>query len=155
MTIVSNPTVKPDLAALYDTDFYVWTQQTASLLRQGRFAEIDIEHLAEEIESMGKSDRRALESYLKNITLHLLKWHYQGGLRGPSWRKSINNGRDAAQRILEDSPSLAREIHTALIKVYPKARRDALDETGLPESTFPDVCPWTAEQILDETFWPD
>src|SRR5262245_42581512 len=94
--------------ALYDQDFYTWTQEQAALLREGAVQELDLMHLAEEIESLGKSDRRALGSHLRNLVLHLLKWQYQprGRETGQSWRSSIRNARAEITTLLEDSPSL-------------------------------------------------
>jgi Domain of unknown function DUF29 len=146
-----NPTVP-----LYDADFYTWTQQQAALLRDGKVHELDLANLAEEIESLGKSDRRALGSHLRGLVMHLLKWHYQSSGRqtGHSWRTSINNHRRDIHAIADDSPSLRRQVPDLLAREYPRSRRDASDETGLPLATFPEACPWTPEQVLDEDFWP-
>ena len=144
-------------AALYDQDFYTWTQEQAALLRESALHDLDVTHLAEEIESLGKSDRRALGSHLRNLVLHLLKWHYQPGGRhpSPSWRTSIRNARAESAVLLDDSPSLRREVSGLLARWYPLARQDAADETGLPLVTFSAVCPWTPEQVLDADFWPE
>ena len=142
-------------AGLYDEDFYAWAMRTAGLLRQRRFTEIDIAHLAEELEDIGKRERRALESYLRNVTLHLLKWRYQPEKRGASWRQSIRNGRIEIQKLLRDSPSLSEEVSQMLADEYAAARADAVDETGLSEETFPLDCPFSIEQVLDIGFWPD
>jgi len=144
-------------AALYDQDFYAWTQEQAALLREGALDDLDVTHLAEEIESLGKSDRRALGSHLRNLVLHLLKWHWQptGQDTGHSWRSSIRNARAEIAVLLEDSPSLRREVAGLLGRWYPLAREDASDETGLPLTTFPEACPWTSEQVLDADFWPE
>ncbi len=139
----------------YDEDFYAWAFTTAALLRQGRFTEIDIEHLAEEIEDMGKRDRRSLKSHMRNVLLHLLKWHYQPDKRSPSWRQSIRNGRIEIEELLRDSPSLARQLLAIINEEYPAARADAVDETGLPEDTFPTQCPFTTEQVLDTGLEPE
>src|SRR5262245_34715184 len=139
---------------LYDKDFYAWTARMALLLRQGRFAEIDISHIAEELEDIGKRERRALESYIRNVTLHLLKWQYQPEKRGSSWRQSIRNGRIEIQKLLRDSPSLANQVPQLFEDEYPAARADAIDETGLTQDTFPPQCPFTTEQVLDAGFWP-
>jgi hypothetical protein len=140
---------------LYDEDFYAWAMATAALLRQRRFAEIDIVHVAEELEDMGKRECRALESYIRNVTLHLLKWCYQPERRGSSWRQSIRNGRLEIQKLLRDSPSLAAQIPQMLDDEYPAAQADATDETELSDETFPAHCPFTAEQVLDAEFWPE
>jgi Domain of unknown function DUF29 len=148
------PTRHPDLS-LYDEDFYAWAMTTAALLRQRRFAEIDIAHLAEELEDMGKRERRALESHIRNVTLHLLKWCYQPEKRGASWRQSVRNGRIEIQKLLRDSSSLAGQVPQMLNDEYPAARADAIDETGLSEETFSAQCPFTTEQVLDAEFWPE
>jgi Domain of unknown function DUF29 len=138
----------------YETDFYQWTQQQAALLRQGLLSAVDIENLAEEIESMGRSDRRSLVSFIENILLHLLKWRYQPERRGSSWIESINNGRNAVDRLLADSPSLRPQLSTMVTAEYRRARKDTAKETGLPLLTFPEQCPFTVEQITGD-FWPD
>ena len=144
------------VTSLYDSDFYAWTQEQAALLRDGKMKALDLANLAEEIESLGKSDRRALASHLRGLVMHLLKWHYQpsGRQTGQSWRTSINNHRRDIQAIVDDSPSLRRQVPDLLAREYARSRRDASDETGLPLATFPDTCPWTPEQVLDEDFWP-
>ena len=148
------PTRHPD-PCLYDEDFYAWAMATAALLRQRRFAEIDIAHLAEELEDMGKRERRALESHIRNVTLHLLKWRYQSRKRRASWRQSIRNGRIEIHKLLRDSPSLAGQVSHILDDEYPAARADAIDETGLTGDIFPVRCSFTAEQVLGAEFWPE
>lgn len=144
-------------AALYEQDFYAWTQEQAALLREGAVHELDLVHLAEEIESLGISQRHALASHLKNLVMHLLKWHLQPSMRqtGHSWQSSIINARDEIAIILEDVPSLRQEVSGFLARRYPAARRLAQSETGLPLTTFPEACPWTPEQVLDTDFWPE
>ena len=144
-------------AALYEQDFYQWTQEQAALLREGAWHDLDVANLVEEVESLGISQKHALGSRLKNLVMHLLKWHYQpsGRQTGHSWRASITNARDEIAMLLEDSPSLRREAPALLTRRYPAARMLAHDETGLPLATFPEVCPWTVAQILDDAFWPE
>ncbi len=105
-------------ATLYEQDFYAWTQEQAALLREGALHDLDVTHLAEEMESLGKSDRRALGSHLRNLVLHLLKWHGQptGRDTGHSWRSSIRNARAEIAVLLEDSPSLRREVSGLLAR---------------------------------------
>ena len=140
---------------LYDTDFYRWTQMQATALRAKDVAALDLEHLAEEIESLGKRDRRAVESYLEVILLHLLKWAYQPDRRGRSWEKSLLQARHRLAKLLRESPSLASQVPEFLHEGYPHARRLAAVETDLPLTTFPATCPWAGEQVLDEYFWPE
>ncbi len=140
--------------ATYETDFYQWTQQQADLLRQGALSALDIENLIEEIESMGSSQKNALQSYLFNVLMHMLKWRYQPERHGTSWRYSIRNGRNAIERLLENNPSLVPQLPAFITTEYRRARREAADETGLPLTTFPEECPFTVEQITDD-YWPD
>lgn len=142
--------------ATYETDFYLWTQQQADLLRQGQFnrVDLDLENIAEEIESMGKRDRRSVSSYLQNVLLHLLKWRYQPERRGASWRMSIRNGRYQVRRLISESPSLKPQLLAILQEEYPLVRENAADESGLPLTTFPEESPFTVEQITED-YWPD
>ena len=142
--------------ATYETDFYLWTQQQADLLRQGQFNRVDLDaaNIAEEIESMGRREKHSIRSYLFNVIMHLLKWQYQPQRRGTSWKLSIRNGRDQIAWQIKDSPSLRPQLEGLLAEVYPSARENAADETGLPLTTFPDVCPFTVEQITGD-WWPD
>jgi Domain of unknown function DUF29 len=139
----------------YDTDFYQWTQTQAAALRAKDIATLDLEHLAEEIESLGKRDRRAVESYLEVILLHLLKWAYQQERRERSREKSLLQARHRLAKLLRDNPSLANQAPGFLDEGYPHARHLAAIETGLPLATFPATCPWASEQALDENFWPE
>jgi hypothetical protein len=139
----------------YDTDFYAWAQQQAQALRAKDWAALDLDHLAEEVEDLRKTERRAVRSQLRLILSHLLKWVYQPARRGESWRGTIANGRVLVQEDLEDLPSLAPELETLAAWAYPRARRDAAKDTGLPLATFPEVCPWPLAQVLDENFWPE
>ena len=142
---------------LYEQDFYAWTQEQAALLEAQKFDALDMANLVEEITSLGISQKHALGSHLKNLVMHLLKWHAQpsGRQTGHSWRSSIYNARDDIAVLLEDSPSLRREVPGLLARRYPAARMLAHDQTGLPLATFPETCPWTAAQVLDDGFWPE
>lgn len=139
---------------LYDTDFYAWTQRQAALLRAEEFSEVDWHNLIEEIETLGRSDKRELESRLEVLLMHLLKWRYQAGKRGKSWRVTIDEQRRRLEKLLKESPSLHAQLATFVAEAYPDARRAATVETGLPATTFPAECPWTVGQLMDEDFWP-
>jgi hypothetical protein len=139
---------------LYDQDYYKWLEETAYLLSQGRFSELDVPNLIDEIESMGKSQKRAIESYLNVLLLHLLKWKYQPGHRSGSWRSSIRNSRRAIQKRVKESPSLKSYPESVFLECYSLARENAADETGLPLENFPNSPPFNLEQALDEVFWP-
>jgi Domain of unknown function DUF29 len=144
-------------APLYDEDFYAWTQEQAALLRAKKWRELDYGNLAEELEALGKRDRRELEHRLEVLVMHLLKWRYQPERRDRSrgWRSTIREQRRRLTRLLRDSPSLRSEVPALLDDGYPHACGKALDETRLPPETFPPTCPWTAAQVLDDAFWPE
>ena len=139
----------------YGQDYYAWLMESAELLREGQLTQIDATHLAEELEDMGKSERRAIESYLKVLIVHLLKWRHQPERRGASWELSIANARDAIRRRLSESPSLRVQLPDLVQVRYANARRHAALETGLPINLFPADCPFSIEQLLDEDFWAD
>ena len=142
---------------LYDQDFYAWTQTTAALIRAGKWSDLDQEALAEEVESLGKSDWRELASRIAVLLRHLLKWRYQPERRqrGRSWRSTIWEQRSRLRRLLRQSPSLAPLVPQTIQEEYAEACQRASDETGLPLTTFPATCPWTAAQVLDTDFWPE
>jgi Domain of unknown function DUF29 len=144
-------------AELYAQDFYAWTQSTAALIRAGQWHELDPEALAEEVESLGKSDWRELASRIAVLLRHLLKWCYQPERRqrGRSWRSTIWEQRSRLRRLLRQSPSLAPLVPQTIQEEYAEARQRASDETGLPLATFPPACPWEAQEVLDVDFWPE
>jgi len=140
---------------LYETDFYGWIQNQAGVLRAGSFAALDLDNLIEEIESMGKSHQRALESRLEILLIHLLKWQYQTGRRTPSWEHTIKEQRRRIAGHLKKNPSLKSKIPETFAEAYEYAVPSASVETNMPATTFPSACPWTFEQVMDEHFWPD
>ena len=144
----------PAKSPLYDRDFYAWSRQQTELLRAGKLAQADIEHIAEEIDSMGRTEKRELISRLSVLLLHLLKWRYQPDKRGPSWEASVRVQRYDIEDHLDDNPSLKPLLPQALASAYRRATLEAVAETGLSGSTFPELCPWTVEQALDGEFWP-
>ena len=139
----------------YDTDFYRWTQTQAAALRAKDVAAMDLDNLAEEIESLGRSDRRTIVSHLERLLLHLLKWREQPQGRDPSWRSTIRHARREIAKLLAESPSLHGYPVRQMAAAYRHAREDAADETDLPLETFPDAYPWVPEQVLDADFWPE
>lgn len=138
----------------YEGDFYAWANAQAALLRAGRLSEADIGHIAEEIESLGKAEKRELVSRLRVLLLHLLKWQFQPSHCGASWRGSIINTRDELSDHLCDNPSLKSQIGEAMTIAYRRAVVDAISETDLPGSVFSSVAPWSFDLIMDDTFWP-
>lgn len=141
----------------YDTDFYAWTQEQAELLRQGQIKGLDLENLAEEIESLGRSESRSFRSALLLLTQHLLKWQYQPEKRSPSWQIMIRTQRRQIAMLLEDNPSFKPWIPDALAKGYAVGRKDAAEETGLPLTLFPEECPYSYswERLTDLDWLPD
>lgn len=142
------------IVADYDLDFHEWITRNVELLRDGRPSEIDAEHIAEELESMGERDLRQLRSRLQVLVMHLLKWQYQPERQEMSWIQTIDHQRDEIEALLLDSPSLRGTLSAALEQIYPKAVRSADHETGLPAATFPAFCPYLLDDILDAAFLP-
>lgn len=140
---------------LYETDFYAWTQRQAELLRSEEFSEVDWNNLIEEIETLGRSDKRELISRLEVLLMHLLKWQGQPRKRGKSWRATIAEQRRRLRILLAESPSLRVQLDALVTDTYPDAIQAATIETGLPAQAFPAQCPWRATQIMDEEFWPE
>ena len=155
MTLAESAPVPVAAVPEYDQDFFLWTQYTAALLREGRFGDLDVAHLAEEIEDMGKRDRREVESRLELLLIHLLKWHGQADRRSDSWRRTIATQRAELERALRDSPSLRRWAEGDIGRHYTAAVRRAAQETRLPAAHFPPTCPWGLAQLLDETIVPE
>jgi hypothetical protein len=146
----------PRNSVAYDDDFFAWTQEQARLLREGELAEIDAANLAEEVESMGRSDRREIRSRLMVLLAHLLKWCFQPERRSPSWLATIAEQRLQIDLLLADSPSFNPVVAAALeADAYARARGMAMRETGLAAEAFPASCPFTPEQILDDEFMPE
>jgi hypothetical protein len=139
---------------LYDTDLYAWTLDQAGYLRGRQWEALDINNLAEEIESLGNEQEHAVESHLANLLLHLLKMAYQHQRR-LSWVRSVNNARHEIARRLRRSPSLRPKLPQLVTWAYPDARKDAAREARLPRETFPETCPWPLEQLLDDDFFPE
>jgi hypothetical protein len=142
-------------AILYDQDFLLWLEQTASQLREGRLADLDAMNLLEEIESMGRSEKQALESNLEILLMHLLKYRYQPNLQSNSWRFTIREHRSRIDKALKASPSLKRHLEQEFANCYQTAIELAAAETGLPLSTFPEDCPFKVDQTLNPQFLPD
>jgi Domain of unknown function DUF29 len=140
----------------YETDFYAWTQHQVKAIRAKDVAALDIDHVAEEIDDLGANIQHAITSQLERLLLHLLKWRYDAA-QDPRrlWRVSILDARHEIAKHLRRNPSLrdypAREFPDA----YRYARRVAALDTELPLATFPEACPWTMDQVLNEDFLPE
>ncbi len=135
------------LADLYEADETAWLDAMAELIRAERLAELDYGHLAEYLEDMAKRDRREVNSRLKSLLAHVLKWTYQKEMRTPSWRATVHHQQDELNDLLEGGV-LHNHAEESLAAIYEKAVRYAADETGLPAATFSAECPWTLEQLL-------
>ena len=140
--------------AIHENDFYGWITQQTDLLKLGRYNELDIENLIEEMEGMGKSEKRALESRLIVLLQHLLKWQHQPNFRGKSWELTIKEQRLRIDKIIRDNPSLKRQLEFCFFDAYPFAVLQAAKETGLDEKIFPNQCEWNLQQVLDTQFFP-
>jgi Domain of unknown function DUF29 len=140
----------------YDTDFYAWTQAQAAALRATHVAALDIEHLAGEVEDLGRAVRKGIASQLERLLLHLLKWRYDPATDPRRlWRITIRHARREIADELAENRSLRGYPAARLATAYQHAREDAADDTGLALATFPETCPWTIEQVLDAGFWPE
>ena len=143
------------MLASYEKDLYTWALEQASLLRRRKFDEIDLEHLIEEIEDMSKSERRALQSFLETLLMHLLKWQFQPAYQGRSWKFTIIEQRKRIESHLQENPGLKSKLPELVEKAYAYAVTGAVRETGLDVNVFPQKCPWSYEQFTNPDFWPD
>jgi hypothetical protein len=138
---------------LYETDFVEWADQTAKLLRERKFDDVDLEHLVEEVEGLAGSDRRAIRSQLLRLLMHLIKQRIQPERAGSSWRSSIIHAQQEIRLLLEDSPSLRRHLEQSLQKLYRSAVNDALRATELAAKAkdlgLPETCPYTISDLLE------
>ena len=138
----------------YEQDFYAWTVHNVKLLREGKLSEIDVKHIAEEIESMGKSEKRELINRLAVLLAHLLKWQFQPERQSNSWKYTIEEQRHEVLDLLEESPSLTHESEDKLDRAYRKAILLAATEMGVNKSIFQDKCPFPLEKVLNQNFYP-
>ncbi|MDF5711970.1 MAG: DUF29 domain-containing protein [Nostoc sp. S4] len=140
---------------LYEQDFYLWIQTTAELLKQKNFTQLDLENLIAEIETMGRSEKKALRSNLEVVLMHLLKYNYQPEKRSGSWQATIREHRKRLQEALEESPSLKPYFDEVFVQCYDHARLLAADETELAVTIFPEQSPFTPEQVINPDFLPE
>jgi hypothetical protein len=140
---------------LYEQEFCLWVEQALVLLRKGNLTDLDLENLLEEIAGMSNSQKQALESNLKIILTHLLKYKYQPDKRTNSWLYTIVEHRQRIRKAFKNSPSLKRHFLEELADVYLDARKLASVETGIAIDIFPITSPFTASQVLDEDYLPE
>lgn len=150
----TNPKLKIPVSNLYVSDFYAWTQEQADLLRNHQWHKIDLQHLIEEVESLGKQQRQELRNRLSILIGHLLKWQFQPTFRIRSWLATLRIQRLDTIELLEENPSLKSYLEEALGKAYLKGVELAIRETDLPRSTFSSNCPYSLTEILDDGFYP-
>lgn len=143
------------IEVLYEQDIHAWARQTAELLKQGRFQELDVEHLIEELDAMARRDRQELISRLKILLAHLLKWAYQPTYRSSSWRGSILEQRLRIRDLLADCPSLQPFLAQAVERAYSDGVTLAVKETGLSRGEFPDQHPYELDVLLDDDWFPE
>jgi hypothetical protein len=139
---------------LYNRDYYLWLEHTAQLIKEGKFSEVDVANLVEEIEDMGRSEKRAVKSNLVILLLHLLKYKYQPAKKTNSWKASIREHRRRLRDDFQVSPSLKRYFEEVFDECYQDAREQAADETGLPKDTFPTESPFTPPETLNPDYLP-
>ena len=145
---------------LHKTDFYEWTKQTVNALKTGDIMALDFESLIEEIEDLGASKERELNSRLTILLAHLLKWQFQPSYRawdisGKSWTLTIEEQREQIKWLMEENPSLKSKLDRCFLKGYKSAILRASKETNLEKSAFPTECPYTWEQIINDDFYPE
>lgn len=150
----SLPSTANHLCALYEQDYYLWLEVTAQLLREGQLSALDAANLLEEIEDMGRSEKRAVYSNLKMLLMHLLKYRYQPEKRSNSWRASIVEHRQKLKKAFQESPSLQPYYTEIFNECYQDTRELAAAETGLPIENFPVETPFTSEEILNSDYVP-
>lgn len=146
------PVQRDTARAAYEADFYSWSMQQAELVREGRWTALDRENIAEEIESLGREQFNKLESAIRVLLLHILKWDHQPGKRSRSWALSIKEQRLQLEDVLADNPGLKPRINEAIARAYRKAVVAAAKETGLDETAFPETCAYSYEDIVSRTF---
>lgn len=142
------------MQTLYEQDFNGWIQTHVALLKEARFSELDVNHLVEELEDIGKKHEHELVSRLIILIAHLLKWQYQPMMQSNSWLSTIVEQRVQVEYLLEFLPSLKNKLEEATAKAYPKAVKIAVKETGLSPAIFPSSCIYSDNELLDEDFYP-
>ena len=138
------------MQSLYEKDFHEWSIEQANLLKNGDYDHLDFENLIEEIESLGKSDKRSLESCISLLLMHLLKIKYQPERHTRSWDITVGKTKTKILRLIKKNPSFKRFIPEIMHESYEDARKDASYETNLDIKKFPKKCPWTFEEITKE-----
>ena len=142
--------IKSDTQSNYEKDLYKWSKTQVNLLKKGDFSRADVDHIIEEIEDLGSSQRNALESQMIRLLMHMLKIAYQPQKHTKSWDKSIGNSRIEIEKIIRKNPSLKRELNNVMNDSYYYARKKAHVETRLDINIFPTDCPWSLKEVIAE-----
>jgi hypothetical protein len=137
------------MPALYEQDYHRWAMETAAALREGRTDQVDLHAIAEELEDLGRSEKRSLRSAVAQLYLHLLKLQYQPDKQTVSWEVSVEKQRDEIEDLIGDNPSLKPLLRDPefIARAYRLAVQDAVKETGLPKETFPAECPYGVQEF--------
>lgn len=145
------------MATPYEQDIIAWAQEQAALLRAGQLSALDVEHIAEEIEDVGKSEQRELASRVALLIAHLIKWQYQPERRGNSWKTTLTIQRASILRRLKKTPSLKPMLidEEWLSDMWGDACQQAADEMQISIAMLPNTCPWSDDQLLAQDFFPD
>jgi hypothetical protein len=139
----------------YEEDFYGWAIANALLLKQGKLKEADMEHIIEELEEMGRSEKGQLINRLSILIAHLLKWQLQPDFRGRSWSGTIKEQRYKIERLVQENPSLKSKISQAMQEGFLDSKAIIEKETPIDLKLLPSECPYTFEQCLDDEFFPE
>lgn len=143
-----------DVSQAYEIDYPRWISTQVENLRELSAGKVDTKNIAGELQDLGKTERRALASHIRNLLLHLVKYEFRRKKRGTSWKASIDNARAEIEDILTESPSLRQEFAGQISRQYSRARQQATAETGLQPESFPESCPYSPEQLLDDEYLP-
>lgn len=157
MTMSTARQIEQQAKELYQQDYFAWTQQQAKMLRAGQLSSVDAQNLAEEIEDLGRSEKRALASHMTVLLAHILKWQYQPELRSKSWQRTITTQRKEVRYELVASPSLKPSFNDPewMDLVWSRATVLAGEETGIDIDTFPEICPWSMTDVMRDGWLPE
>lgn len=144
------------MSTTYEKDIVAWAQEQANLLRSGKLSVLDIEHIADEIEDVGKSEQRELSNRMAILLSHLLKWEFQPERRGAIWEATIHAQRNSVERRIRKTPSLQASLddHDWWADAWDDAVESASKETGMAYTEFSQACPWNANEVMDHSFMP-
>ncbi len=154
---MQTPATSEQKPSLYDQDFYRWIQTTVQALKHRKLEQVDWENLIEEIDSMGRSEKKELKSRLLVILEHLLKlmfWESEKAQNSRGWRNTVIEQRSQLELLLDDSPSLRPIVQEIFAEFYARARSQVLQKSDLPSSCIPTLPPFSAEDALNTDFLP-